>query len=84
MRATINHPELFAAVFESITKSKLHRPVTGLSTDSREIKEGDLYIAINGGKVNGHQFLNEVRQTGAVAALVCDVDKSRHSTNKST
>ena len=75
MRATINHPELFAAVFESITKSKLHRPVTGLSTDSREIKEGDLYIAINGEKVNGHQFLNEVRQTGAVAALVCDVDK---------
>ena len=75
MRATINHPELFAAVFESITKSKLHRPVTGLSTDSREIKEGDLYIAINGEKVNGHQFLNEVLQTGAVAALVCDVDK---------
>ena len=75
MRATINHPELFAAVFESITKSKLHRPVTGLSTDSREIKEGDLYIAINGGKVNGHQFLYEVQQTGAVAALVCDVDE---------
>ena len=75
MRATINHPELFAAVFESITNLKLHRPVTGLSTDSREIKEGDLYIAINGGKVNGHQFLNEVRQTGAVAALVCDVDE---------
>ena len=43
MRATINHPELFAAVFESITKSKLHRPVNGLSTDSREIKKGDLY-----------------------------------------
>ena len=76
MRATINHPELFAAVFESITKSKLHRPVTGLSTDSREIREGDLYIAINGDKVNGHQFLNEVRQAGAVAALVCDVDKN--------
>ena len=76
MRATINHPELFAAVFESITKSKLHRPVTGLSTDSREIKEGDLYIAINGEKVNGHKFLNEVQQTGAVAALVCDVDEN--------
>ena len=75
MRATIDHPELFAAVFESITKSKLHRPVTGLSTDSREINEGDLYIAINGEKVNGHQFLNEVRQSGAVAALVCDADK---------
>ena len=28
------------------------------------------------GKVNGHQFLNEVRQNGAVAALVCDVDKN--------
>ena len=76
MRATINHPELFTAVFESITKSKLYRPVTGLSTDSREIKEGDLYIAINGERVDGHQFLNEVRQIGAVAALVCDIDEN--------
>ena len=75
MRATINHPELFAAVFESITKSKLHRPVTGLSTDSREVKKGDLYIAIHGERVNGHQFLNEVRLAGAVAALVCDIDE---------
>ena len=76
MRTAINHPELFATVFESITKSKLHRPITGLSTDSREIKEGDLYIAINGNRVNGHQFLNEVMRAGAVAALVCDINEN--------
>ena len=76
MRTTINHPELFATVFESITKSKLHRPITGVSTDSREIKEGDLYIAINGDRVNGHQFLNEVMRAGAVAALVCDINEN--------
>ncbi len=76
MRIALNHPELFATVFESITKSKLHRPVTGLSTDSREVKEGDLYIAIHGERVNGHQFLNEVRLAGAVAALVCDIDEN--------
>jgi UDP-N-acetylmuramyl pentapeptide synthase len=75
MRIALNHPELFATVFESITKSKLHRPVTGLSTDSREVKEGDLYIAINGERVNGHQFLNEVGLAGAVAALVCDINE---------
>ena len=76
MRTTINHPELFATVFESITQSKLHRPITGVSTDSREINEGDLYIAINGDRVNGHQFLNEVMRAGAVAALVCDTNEN--------
>ena len=40
MRISIENPENFAAVFESVTKNKLHRPVSGLTTDSREVKRG--------------------------------------------
>ena len=74
MRVSINNPELFSTIFETETKSRLHRPVTGVSTDSREIKDGDLYIAIKGDRVDGHQFLNQVLLDGAVAALVCDIN----------
>ena len=70
MRITIKHPEIFASVFEKVTKLKLHRPVTGISTDSREIKPGDLYISLIGKKVDGHNFLYQSAECGAVAALV--------------
>ena len=71
MRISINHPEVFATIFESVTRSKLHRPITGVTTDSRDIQNGDLYIAIKGDRVDGHQFLNQVEHAGAAAALVC-------------
>ena len=75
MRISIEHPENFAAVFESVTKNKLHRPVSGLTTDSREVKSGDLYIALEGEKVNGHQFIADVEKLGGVAALVNKTNK---------
>ena len=75
MRISIEHLENFAAVFESVTKNKLYRPITGITTDSREVQTGDLYIALKGEKVNGHQFLNHVEKSGAVAALVEKNDK---------
>jgi UDP-N-acetylmuramoyl-tripeptide--D-alanyl-D-alanine ligase len=38
--------------------------------DSRAIEPGDLFLAIPGERVDGHQFLGEAWQRGAVAALV--------------
>ena len=52
MRISIEHLENFAAVFESVTKNKLHRPITGITTDSREVQTGDLYIALKGEKLS--------------------------------
>ena len=70
MRISLEHPESFAAVFESVTKNKLYRPVTGITTDSRETKTGDLYIALEGENFDGHNFIDQVDKSGAVAALV--------------
>lgn len=43
---------------------------TGLSTDSRALRAGHLFVAIKGERVDGHQFLAEVQAKGAVAAIV--------------
>lgn len=43
-----------------------------VSTDSRTIKPGALYIAINGERFNGHQFIQQAVQKGAVALLVSE------------
>ena len=41
-----------------------------ICTDTRDIKAGDLYIALRGNQFNGNQFAAEALAKGAVAALV--------------
>ncbi len=41
-----------------------------VSTDSRNIKAGDLFIALRGEHFDGHEFVAAALQSGAVAALV--------------
>ena len=43
---------------------------TGVSTDSRAIKHGELFVALSGKQFDGHQFIASARDQGAVAALV--------------
>ncbi len=44
--------------------------VSGVSTDSRQVQTGDLFVAMRGGRTDGHQYLQEVFERGAVCALV--------------
>ncbi len=44
---------------------------TGVSTDSRTVKCGDLFIALRGDKFDGHKFVAIAKEKGAVAAMVC-------------
>lgn len=44
--------------------------VTGVSTDSRSVAAGDLFVAIRGPHFDGHQFVQDVLDKGAVAAVV--------------
>lgn len=42
----------------------------GLCTDTRQLKAGDLFIAIKGDKFDGHDFIAKAKELGAIAALV--------------
>ncbi len=43
---------------------------TGVSTDSRTLAHGDLFVALTGPTFDGHDFIAEVSRKGAAAALV--------------
>ncbi len=47
--------------------------VTGVSTDSRTIQPGDLFIPLRGPNFDGHDFLAEAMRRGAAASLSQDV-----------
>jgi UDP-N-acetylmuramoyl-tripeptide--D-alanyl-D-alanine ligase len=44
--------------------------VTGVCIDSRTVEAGDLFVALRGNRTDGHHYLQEVFDKGAVAALV--------------
>lgn len=45
------------------------RDISGVSYDSRNVKIGDLYVAIRGEKHDGHSFIKDVLGKGAVAVV---------------
>jgi UDP-N-acetylmuramoyl-tripeptide--D-alanyl-D-alanine ligase len=45
-------------------------PISGVATDSRQVRPGDLFVAIVGRQHDGHAFLSAARQAGATVALV--------------
>ena len=78
MRIDLPNPDRFKQIFDKTLDKPLLEKVVGISTDSRDIKKGDLYIAITGEKVDGHSFLTDVFDKGASTALVSKpVDESR-------
>ena len=49
---------------------------TGITWDSREVKPGDLFVALPGDRVDGHDFISYASDAGAVCVLVSrDLDE---------
>jgi UDP-N-acetylmuramoyl-tripeptide--D-alanyl-D-alanine ligase len=58
---------------EAPLAGRLHgadRAFTGVTTDSRSVREGDLFVALVGERFDGHAYVEQARARGAVAALV--------------
>jgi len=53
-----------------ITERPLDGEISGVSIDSRSIKAGEIYVAIRGGKFDGHDFIKDAAKKGASAAVV--------------
>ena len=45
------------------------KEVTGVAIDSRQIEEGFLFVALKGERSDGHSFIPQVMQSGALCAL---------------
>ncbi|BAZ43314.1 UDP-N-acetylmuramoylalanyl-D-glutamyl-2, 6-diaminopimelate--D-alanyl-D-alanyl ligase [Chondrocystis sp. NIES-4102] len=46
--------------------------VVGITTDSRTIKAGELFVALKGENFDGHDFINTAAEGGASAVIVSD------------
>jgi UDP-N-acetylmuramoyl-tripeptide--D-alanyl-D-alanine ligase len=50
------------------------RPFAGLSTDTRTLREGELFFALQGPNFDGHDYVNAAGQSGAAGAVVTRIE----------
>ena len=69
MQATGGHPEGGPAAAEVI--------ITGVSTDTRTLRAGELFVPLRGPERDGHDYIGEAFAKGAAAALTSRRDEPR-------
>lgn len=58
------------------TGPSMPNPLAGVSTDTRNIARGDLFVALKGERFDAHDFLAQARDAGAAALVVSDASKA--------
>ncbi len=68
MQLTID--EVRHAVGGKLLRGDPEAVISGVSTDSRTVKAGDLFIALRGDRHDGHDYLEEIFDKGAAGAVI--------------
>ncbi len=68
--AAISLADLIERSGASLVSGDPKTPITSVHYDSRSVRPGGLFVALRGEYVDGHDFLEDARSRGAVAALV--------------
>ena len=54
----------------SLEMGESETPVDKISTDSRTIKSGEMFVALRGENFDGHKFVENAAKSGAAGAIV--------------
>jgi len=76
---TVDSLVMHADIFATIVGDK-NTIFSGITQDSRNVEPGDILCCVRGELFDGHQFIGEAVQRGAVAVLVDHVDESIEQT----
>ena len=64
---------LLKDLIKKIPKNKKNIVVSGLSTNSREVRKNYIFFAIKGNKLNGEKFINDAVKKRA-SVIICSKD----------
>ncbi len=69
--------EILSNVKVNEVKGNLDTDITGVNIDSRQVKEGNLFIAVRGTQADGHSYIGKAIELGATA-VVCETIPSEY------
>jgi UDP-N-acetylmuramoyl-L-alanyl-D-glutamate--2,6-diaminopimelate ligase len=58
------------------SRGDLSLPIRSIQFDSRKVEAGDLFVAVKGSHVDGHQFISKAIEMGAVAVVCEDIPEN--------
>ena len=70
MRVNIRNKLLFADVIQQIFPEFYLPEINGLTIDSRNVEQGDIFLPLKGDDFDGHQFIAQAEASGASLAFV--------------
>ena len=70
MRTALADPAAFTGLLRSRYGLEQLPEVKGITIDSRKARPGDLFVPIVGSRVDGHDFIRQAVEAGAVAVMV--------------
>jgi UDP-N-acetylmuramoyl-tripeptide--D-alanyl-D-alanine ligase len=76
----IKAKEIVAACRGELISGDPEGKITGVSTDTRTLKPGDLFVALTGESSDGHKFLADALTRGASGVVVSRKVESKHLT----
>ena len=62
--------EMIIEATKAVTKAAPQNEYTGITTDSRTIATGEIFVALKGEKFDGHTYCKKALEKGAGAILV--------------
>ncbi|PWT71093.1 MAG: UDP-N-acetylmuramoyl-tripeptide--D-alanyl-D-alanine ligase, partial [Proteobacteria bacterium] len=68
-----------AAQTLGVRQSGPNASFSGVATDSRQLKPGDLFVALRGERFDGHTFVDAALDSGAAAAMVDNAESVAHA-----
>lgn len=71
--------EVLGASAQNLSERDLADRAIGITTDSRTVKPGEIFLALRGEKFDGHEFVDSALEQGAIAAVVDDQFDSKQS-----
>ncbi|MBI5606405.1 MAG: UDP-N-acetylmuramoyl-tripeptide--D-alanyl-D-alanine ligase [Deltaproteobacteria bacterium] len=64
--------ELITGISGRLIQGDLGRKAVGISTDTRTLRPGDLFVALKGPRFDGHHYIPQAFEKGASAVLVSE------------
>ena len=68
------------SLFQDLNEDTLSHQVKGISSNSKEISKGYIFVAIKGERFDGSEFISEAEENGAFLIITEEFCKKNHST----